>query len=88
LRTRAWRRHKNYIKAKRKADIVHDQNDYWHYKYFGQYIKGKINCSCPMCRKKSRNRGAAAYYNGAYNYRMMDLKRIHAMDEDIETYHE
>ena len=83
MRTRAWRRYKNYTKAKRKADIVHEQNDYWHYKYFGQYIKGKINCNCPICRRKSKNKGAAAYYNGVYNYRMMDRKRLAAMEEDM-----
>lgn len=35
MRDRAWRRYKNYTKAKRKERIVHEQNDYWHYKYFG-----------------------------------------------------
>ena len=83
-RTRAWRRHKNYVKAKRKARIVQEQNNYWYYPHFGQFIKGKINCSCPMCRRKSRNKGAAAYYHGVYNYRPMDLKRIQAMEQDIE----
>lgn len=84
-RTRAWRRHKNYAKAKRKTRIVHEQNDYWHYSCFGKYIKGKINCSCPMCRRKTRNRGAAAYYNGSYNYRPMDRKRIDAMNQDLKS---
>lgn len=85
MRTRAWRRHKDYVKAKRKADIVHGQNDYWQYKYFGQYIKGKINCNCPMCRRKSKNKGAAAYYHGTYNYRMMDRRRIQSMRDDEES---
>ena len=85
MRTRAWRRHKDYVKAKRKADIVHEQNDYWQYKYFGQYIKGKISCNCPMCRRKSKNKGAAAYYHGTYNYRMMDRRRIQSMKDDEES---
>ena len=50
-------------KAKRKARIVHEQNDYWFYPHFGQYRKGKIHCSCPMCAQKtnasySKSRGA------------------------------
>lgn len=83
-RTRAWRRHKDYVKAKRKSDIVHEQGDYWHYKYFGQYRKGKINCGCPMCRRKTHNRGIAAFYNGTYNYCPMDRKRLQAMEQDIQ----
>lgn len=40
-------------KVKRKIKIVHDLNDYWFYKHEGQYRKGKIHCSCPMCSAKT-----------------------------------
>ena len=45
-----------YTKARRKQKIVHELNDYWHYKYFGQYRKGKIHCSCPMCAAKTNGK--------------------------------
>ena len=85
MRNRAWRRYKNYTKAKRKERIVHEQNDYWHYKFFGQYIKGKICCSCPMCRRKTKNKGAAAFYHGVHNYRPMDFRRIQSMNENLNN---
>lgn len=54
-RHRGNRRYTTFVKAKRKAKIVHEMNDYWHYKYFGQYRKGKIHCSCPLCAAKTNN---------------------------------
>ena len=52
-KNRGNRRDTTQAKAERKARIVHEQNDYWAYKYFGQYRKGKIHCSCPMCSAKT-----------------------------------
>ena len=85
MRNRAWRRHKNYTKAKRKQRIVHEQNDYWHYPYFGQYIKGKIHCSCPMCAYKTRNKGKhrnRQLWHGPIYYKHSELKRQIAMTEE------
>lgn len=50
-------------KARRKARIVHELNDYWFYEHFGQFRKGKIHCSCPTCANKtnasySKSRGS------------------------------
>ena len=50
---RGNRRHQDDLKAKRKQNIVHELGDYWHYDHFGQYRKGKIHCSCPMCAGKT-----------------------------------
>jgi len=55
-KNRANRRMIAYTKARRKQRIVHEMNDYWHYKYFGQYRKGKIHCSCPMCAAKTNGK--------------------------------
>lgn len=73
MRTRAWRRYKNYTKAKRKREI--DFYDYYWvfhrpsnnpldfssksgwYDNLHQYSKNKIHCSCPMCSAKTRNKG-------------------------------
>lgn len=38
---------------RRKQRIIKDQNGYWSYKHAGELAKGKIHCSCPMCRRKS-----------------------------------
>lgn len=50
---RGNRRDMTETKAKRKANIVHMLGDYWYYPHFGQYRKGKIHCSCPMCAAKT-----------------------------------
>ena len=48
---------KDYTKALRKYKLVHSMNDYWYYPHFGQYRKGKIHCSCPLCRAKVKYEG-------------------------------
>ena len=94
---RAWRRFKNFTKAKRKHDI----NMSWRgstyntpngvqyfpfYKYLNQYSKNKIHCSCPMCREKTRNKGAAAMYNGSYNPPMYERRKLLSMADDLRNY--
>jgi len=73
VRSRAWRRYKNYTKAKRKRDIDFYDMYWWNYKTSNnpldfssnvgiyhnlhQYSKNKIHCSCPACSPKTRNKG-------------------------------
>ena len=73
MRNRAWRRYKDYIKAKRKREIdFYDYYWYFHkpsnnpldfssqfgwYNNLHQYSKNKIHCSCPICSAKTRNKG-------------------------------
>ena len=73
-RSRAYTRHQRINHIGRKKRIIHKQNDYWHYRYDGMLNKGKIHCSCRMCRKKS------------YDYhKMQDIRRSMAMDYSEET---
>ena len=93
-RPRAWRRWKNFTKARRKRELdkeltmsfpdhVNGSLQQWlFYKNLHEYSKGKIHCSCPMCRRKTNNKGAAALYNGTYNPTLMDRRREDAMDAD------
>ncbi len=53
MRSRAERRDYRQRKIDRKKRIVHELNDYWVYGEEGRLSKGKIHCSCPMCRMKS-----------------------------------
>ena len=50
---RGNRRDTTEAKVKRKMRIVHELNDYWFYEHRGQYRKGKIHCSCPLCAAKT-----------------------------------
>ena len=87
-RTRAWRRHKNYIKAKRKQRIDREVS-YYFYNWFGhgyynnlhEYSKNKIHCSCPMCRAKTGKR--KSWGTNRKNWSMADEKRIEEMEDQI-----
>ena len=78
-RTRAWRRYKDYTKAKRKRNKDASTAWYGHlwYDNLHQYSKNKIHCSCPMCRAKTKRND---YYVVGYTYTMMDKRRADAMD--------
>ena len=96
-RTRAWRRHKNYTKARRKREINRSYSCYayndaegmhfypW-YPNLNQYSKNKIHCSCPLCRNKTKNHGAAALYNGTYNPTLHDWRRREDMEQDLKEW--
>lgn len=52
-RSRDYYRKQRARVIRRKQNIIHSQNDYWHVEHAGMLSKGKIHCSCPMCRHKS-----------------------------------
>jgi hypothetical protein len=60
-RTAAYRRHKRYAVIRRKKNIIRDSwHGEWHYDHEGSLDKGKIHCSCPMCRQKSYDQASRA----------------------------
>lgn len=70
-RSRSYTRYMREKHIIRKKNIIHKQNDYWHYKFDGMLSKGKIHCSCWLCRLKS------------YEYpKINDVRRNMAMDFD------
>ena len=96
-RPRAWRRWKNFTKARRKreldkelttpfSDRVDGSLQQWLlYKNLHEHSKNKIHCSCPMCSPKTRNKGhrrKAKNYAPSINYTRMDQRRQQAMDAD------
>lgn len=89
-RTRAWRRHKDYIKARRKQrlDQSYNTHTWWvpWYPNLHEYSKNKIHCSCPICRRKTKNHGAAALYNGTYNPSLHDKRVDEAIKQEVEEW--
>ena len=82
------RRDRGYYREMRKKHIKRKKKlsaHYWHYKFDGQYSKGKIHCSCEMCRNKTNN-GGGLHYGAAHNRKHSDKVRIDAMDREIEDY--
>ena len=74
-RTRDYYRHHRERVIKRKKDIIHAQNDYWHVRFEGELSKGKIHCSCPLCRRKS------------YDYsKMSDIDKVISMAQEVMDY--
>lgn len=55
-RSRQYRRKQRQRVINRKKNIIRNQNNYWHYEHEGVLSKGKIHCSCWMCRNKSYDR--------------------------------
>ena len=75
-RNRAWRRKKNFSKGRRKKRIALNVCRNWWYEHDGQYIKGKIHCSCPCCSQKTNNRGR---YGKSVNYTHSDNMKVESM---------
>lgn len=91
-RSRAYRRHMNFVKAIRKRDLD-KKLCHWsyltgwvpYYDNLHQYSKNKIHCSCPDCSPRTRNKGAKRKrknYAPSINYKNSDMKKILAMDYD------
>lgn len=73
---RGFRRKIDHAKAARKKQIAHDVNGI-DYKFDGQYIKGKIHCSCPLCAAKTGKNG----YKHSDMLKFMSI--MEQMDESI-----
>lgn len=83
-RNRSWRRKKDFSKGRRKKNLSHAVcHDQW-YEHDGQYIKGKIHCSCYWCSRKTNNRGR---YGTAMNWKHSDKQKLDSMDLKISEYY-
>lgn len=75
-RTRAYTRKMRAKHIKRKKRIV--SNWHWfengYYPHDGMYSKGKIHCSCPLCKTK-------AYY-GRHVLTLQELRNLDRAEDD------
>lgn len=78
------------IRKKRIIDRYSWSKDYPYYDNLHQYSKNKIHCSCPMCSRKTRNKGKRRNKSGNYSrticYKVSDLRKVMAMDADEMEY--
>lgn len=49
-KTKSYRRHQRERIISRKKKFIKLAGNYWHYDHEGSLDKGKIHCSCEMCR--------------------------------------
>jgi hypothetical protein len=93
-RSRAYNRDVSKRKALRKKRISDNfwphASDYPYYDNLHQYSKNKIQCSCPLCSQKTKNKGKRARknYNPTHNYKASDLRKKVAMDLQEEEINE
>jgi len=95
IRTRALRRFNSRNKAIRKKRIsdsfmgMSSNGERYHwYKYLHQYDKGKIHCSCPLCRRKtkSKHRGLTWEGSGRYDFKISELKQQQRLDSELSDW--
>ena len=92
MRTTAERRRTDWKKAIRKRRIDRARNAVWPadsslgkdwYDNLHQYSKGKIHCSCPMCRRKTNDKRGLS--GPAMNWSARDQKRMDGMTQDEDA---
>lgn len=70
-------RSRAYYRDVRKRAIHHKKHvsrHYWNYKFDGQYSKGKVHCSCPICSAKSSKHG----------FKVGDIRKYEAAEASVE----
>lgn len=72
-RSKEYMRYQRRAHIERKKRIIKGQNDYWHYRHEGELDKGKIHCSCWLCRHKSYDEP-----------KISDKRKLIAAKQDIE----
>ena len=81
----------SYKKAIQKKHISENCNGIC-YNNLHQYSKNKIHCSCPMCSRKTNNKGKNRLKHGNYSpskdWKHSDLIKINFMDFSEEEYNE
>lgn len=80
-RTKAERRHNDWTKIHRKAEIIkntYSEGKDWFNKVFAgkehKLSKYKVHCSCPMCSAKTRRDG----------YKISDLRKLDSLKSSLE----
>ena len=79
-RTKAERRHNDWKKIHKKANIIrHVGEDEGWYKDFWEkqkhrLSKNKVHCSCPMCSAKTNRNG----------YKISDLKKLESLQYSLD----
>lgn len=90
LHNRRYYRIQRQKHINRKKRIIKEQNDYWHYEHEGVLSKGKIHCSCGMCRSKTNNKGKHRLIYGNYapskNWKHSDRQKLESMSAAMADY--
>lgn len=90
MRSKSFRRKMRSKHIRRKKTIAEKIYGEGYYKCDGAYDKGKIHCSCPMCTRKTNNKGKNRLKHGNYypskDWKHSDLQKIQKMENEIKEY--
>lgn len=78
---RGNRRKQDVAKAIRKQKIAKEVYKKDWYGNLHEYSKGKIHCSCSLCRRKTNAGKNISAGSASNNWKHSDLLKINAMDE-------
>lgn len=83
MRTTAERRHNDWKKAirKRRISSAYCKDHPW-YDHLHQYSKGKIHCSCALCRCKTNDKHGLP--GPAMNWPASDTRKMESMESQQE----
>ncbi|GLC90313.1 hypothetical protein [Lysinibacillus piscis] len=73
-RSRAYYRHHRRRMIQRKLKIAKCYD--WHFRYTGQFAKGKVHCSCWMCAVKTKKDG----------FPHSQVKQLNYLQSQLEEY--
>lgn len=85
-RNREYYRRERQKHINRKKKILHEYlHDYSWYENEGELAKGKIHCSCGLCRAKTNNksfkkRTIHRNYSPNHNWKASDIRKIESMN--------
>lgn len=86
---RAYYRRMRAKHIRRKKRIVNAYHGYWYYPFDGMYSKGKIHCSCIMCRNKTCGRVDGFSNDGSHgkkHWKHSDKTKLDSMDFQLKEY--
>ena len=81
-------RRRAYYREMREKHILRKKRlsaRYWFYKHDGQYSKGKIHCSCPICAAKT-NTKHLKQVGSNINWKPSDKSIIDLMDIELKEF--
>lgn len=83
MRTAAERRRNDWKKAirKRRISSAYCEDHPW-YKHLHQYSKGKIHCSCAICRCKTNDKHGLP--GPAMNWSASDTRKMESLESQQE----
>ena len=87
MKDRGTIRYERYRHIERKKRIIDDLGGYWHYEHEGTLSKGKIHCSCQLCRMKTNNGGSKkSKLSPVHNPKISEARKEMLMDLSLEEY--